>query len=124
MFDQSAFTRDLADHGLDAAGMVYVPTACRDTTGCRVHVVFHGCEQQRSKPEIGDTFVKDSGFAEWADNNRLVVLFPQVVASTYNSYGCWDWWGYTGDSYLTRDAPQIAAVKRMLDQLARPPGSN
>jgi hypothetical protein len=124
LFDQSAFTRDFADHGLDAAGMVYVPTACRDTTGCRVHVVFHGCEQQRSKPEIGDTFVKDSGFAEWADNNRLVVLFPQVVASTYNSYGCWDWWGYTGDSYLTRDAPQIAAVKRMLDQLARPPGSN
>jgi hypothetical protein len=124
VFDQSTFTRDLVDHSLDAAGVVYLPTACRDTTLCRVHVVFHGCEQQRSKPEIGDTFVKDSGFAEWADNNRLVVLFPQVVASTFNSKGCWDWWGYTGSDYLRRSAPQITAVKRMVDQLARPRGSN
>jgi hypothetical protein len=124
VFDQSTFTRDLAEHSLDAAGVVYVPTACRDAPPCRVHVVFHGCEQQRSKPEIGDRFVKESGFAEWADNNRLIMLFPQIAASTFNGHGCWDWWGYTGSEYLTRKAPQIAAVKRMLDQLGRPPGSN
>lgn len=125
LFDQSAFTQGLAaEAGLDGVGVAYVPADCRTTAGCRVHVVFHGCEQQRSKAEIGDRFVKDSGFAEWADNNRLVVLFPQVVAGTFNPNGCWDWWGYTGDLYLTRDAPQIAAVKRMLDQLARPLGSN
>lgn len=124
VFDQAMFTRDLGAHNLDATGVAYVPAACRGTTPCRVHVVFHGCAQQRSNPEVGDRFVKDSGFAEWADNNRLVVLFPQVVAGAFNPQACWDWWGYTGGEYLTRNAPQIAAVKRMLDQLARPLGSN
>jgi poly(3-hydroxybutyrate) depolymerase len=41
-----------------------------------VHIVFHGCNQQRAK--AGDAFVKDTGFANWADANRLIVLFPQV----------------------------------------------
>jgi poly(3-hydroxybutyrate) depolymerase len=124
LFDQTPFVHDLAEHGLDAAGFVYVPNDCRATSDCRVHVVFHGCEQQRSKPEIGDRFVNDSGFAEWADNNRLILLFPQVVATAFNSHGCWDWWGYTGSVYLTRNAPQIVAVKRMLDQLAKTPSAN
>jgi poly(3-hydroxybutyrate) depolymerase len=124
VFDQSRFVQGLAEHGLDAAGVAYVPADCRATAGCRVHVVFHGCEQQRSKPEIVDTFIKDSGFAEWADSNRLILLFPQVLAGTFNPKGCWDWWGYTGTDYFTRSAPQIAAVKRMLDRLAQAPGSN
>jgi poly(3-hydroxybutyrate) depolymerase len=66
---------------------------------------------------VGDAFIKESGFARWADTNRLIVLFPQVAASPINPQGCWDWWGYTGSQYLTRDAPQIAAVNRMLDSL-------
>jgi hypothetical protein len=126
LIDQQPFTRELdANHGLDKSGFAYVPTACRDAAArCRVHVVFHGCDQQRS--QIQDQFVAQSGFAEWADNNKLVILFPQVKETTDNAnpFGCWDWWGYTGDNYLTRDAAQMVAVKRMLDQLARPYGSN
>lgn len=116
IFDQREFVRDLAGHGLDDAGVAYVPRACRASQGCRVHVVFHGCNQQRVK--AGDAFSKDTGYANWADANRLIVLFPQVSASTLNPQGCWDWWGYTGREYLTRKGPQIMAVRRMLDRLA------
>jgi len=115
-FDQREFARDLTGHGLDDAGVVYVPRSCRPGAGCRVHIVFHGCNQQRSK--AGDAFIKDTGFANWADANRLIVLFPQVTTSTVNPQACWDWWGYTGREYLTRKGPQVVAVRRMLDRLA------
>jgi hypothetical protein len=115
-FDQREFARDLTGHGLDDAGVVYVPRSCKPGPGCRVHIVFHGCNQQRAK--AGDAFIKDAGFANWADANRLIVLFPQVTTSTVNPQACWDWWGYTGREYLTRKGPQVVAVRRMLDRLA------
>lgn len=118
-FDQRAFASpDAPDHGLSDTGVVYVPRACRETAGCRVHIAFHGCGQNRAF--VGDAFVRESGFARWADTNRLVVLFPQVMASVVNPQGCWDWWGYTGRDFLTRSAPQIAMVHRMLARLASP----
>lgn len=114
-FDQRPFAGDDTDSGLAETGVVYIPKSCRETPGCRVHIAFHGCAQNRET--VGDAFIKESGFARWADTNRLIVLFPQVAASPINPQGCWDWWGYTGSKYLTRDAPQIAAVNRMLDSL-------
>jgi poly(3-hydroxybutyrate) depolymerase len=84
-----------------------------------VHVAFHGCEQNRAA--IGDAFIRGSGFARWADANRLIVLFPQTKRSTVNPKACWDWWGYTGLNYRERSAPQIAAVRAMLDRLAQEP---
>ena len=117
VFDQSAF----ADYRAELAeeGVVYIPKACEEQKGCRVHVALHGCEQSREK--VGDTFVKESRFARVADANRLVVLFPQVSASTVNPQGCWDWWGYTGLDYLGKDAPQIAAIWAMVEHLAQAP---
>jgi len=115
VFDQREFVRDLAGHGLGTAGLLYVPRACRPGAGCRVHIVFHGCNQQRDK--AGDAFARDTGYANWADANHLILLFPQVSAGAVNPQGCWDWWGYTGRDYLTRRGPQIAAVRRMLDRL-------
>ena len=61
-----------------------------------------------------------SGFARWADTNNIIVLFPQTAATPLNPQGCWDWWGYTGREYLTRKAPQIVAVRRMIERLASP----
>jgi poly(3-hydroxybutyrate) depolymerase len=121
VFDQRPFTDGLGDHGLSAEGMVYVPETCRKEPGCRVHIAFHGCAQNRGK--VGDAFVKESGFDRWADTNRFVVLFPQTEAETLNPQACWDWWGYTGRDYLTSEAPQIEAVHRMLQRLgqAQPP---
>jgi poly(3-hydroxybutyrate) depolymerase len=118
LFDQLPFTRDLANHGLSDRGIVYVPSSCWETGGCRVHVAFHGCGQNRTF--VGEAFARDSGFARWADTNNLVVLFPQTASTPLNPQGCWDWWGYTGGDYLTRNAPQIVAVRRMVERLAAP----
>lgn len=117
-FDQRVFTRDLgANHGLSDFGVVYVPQMCRDA-GCRIHVAFHGCAQNRAT--VGDVFIRDTGFARWADTNGLIVLFPQTASAAFNPQGCWDWWGYTGRGYLTREGPQIQAVFRMMSRLAMP----
>lgn len=117
VFDQQAYAQP--GDGLADQGVVYIPDACRDATGCRIHITLHGCEQSRQA--VGDTFVKESGFARVADTNRIVVLFPQVEASSVNPKGCWDWWGYTGLDYLGKDAPQIAAIWAMAERLAEAP---
>jgi poly(3-hydroxybutyrate) depolymerase len=114
-FDQQEFTTDLANHGLKGTAILYIPPNCEDG-GCRLHVAFHGCEQNRN--DVGMAFVSETGYGRWADANRIVVLFPEVADTALNPKGCWDWWGYTGRDYLTRDAPQIKAVRRMLDRLA------
>jgi hypothetical protein len=117
-FDQQPFTTDEPRSGLAASGVVYVPPQCAASTRCRVHIAFHGCAQNRTA--TGDAFIHGSGFARWADSNDLVILFPQVAATPMNPQACWDWWGYTGNDYLTRDAPQIKAVYRMLEKLGSP----
>jgi hypothetical protein len=111
-FDQSQFSED-SGADLSKEGVVYVPAACSKEASCRLHIALHGCEQNINT--VGMMFVEGSGFARWADTNRLVILFPQVSASALNPKGCWDWWGYTGNDYLTKDAPQIAAIWRMVE---------
>lgn len=115
-FDQREFTRELMEHGLSDRGVVYVPDDCRRSPGCRVHVAFHGCGQNRGT--VGDAFVSDTGFAPWADTNRIVVLFPDAASGPTNPQACWDWWGHTGREFLTRKSPQMTAIRRMLERLA------
>lgn len=128
-FDQQAFTTPAPlEISMADQGYAYVPTDCR-TGGCRVHVAFHGCRQTAA--QIGRRFIEGSGYNAWADANRLIVLYPQVAPRygfafgswrwVYNPKGCWDWWGYTGADYATRDGGQIRAVRAMLDRLAEPP---
>lgn len=114
-FDQGEFVEDLTSHGMADSGAVYISPECREAAGCRVHIAFHGCNQ--SSASVGDAFITQSGFLAWADTNRLIVLFPQVSSTPANPQACWDWWGYTGRQFLTRDAPQIVAVRRMLMRL-------
>jgi poly(3-hydroxybutyrate) depolymerase len=94
---------------------LFLPKDC-ESGGCRVHVAFHGCGQ------AGEGFAREAGYNGWADTNRLIVLYPQVGRSfsplAFNPYGCWDWWGYTGAGYATREGAQVRAVKAMLDRLA------
>jgi poly(3-hydroxybutyrate) depolymerase len=118
-FDQRPYAAAAGSRGLAANGWLYVPEAC--TSGgeaqCRLHVFFHGCKQGASY--VGDAFVKRSGFLEVAEANRIVLLFPQVEPSyqPLNPNGCWDWWGYEGEDYATQNAPQIKAVRTMVDDL-------
>lgn len=116
-FQQAPFGESGAD--FDLLGVVYIPADCRAHGGCAVHVVFHGCHQGLAA--VGDQFVKGSGYARWAESNRLIVLFPQVRPSDLNPNGCWDWWGFSGPHFLERDAPQMLGVKRMIDRLAAAP---
>jgi hypothetical protein len=118
VFDQTPFLGGEAN-GLAPEGVVYVPPACANDKGCRLHIVLHGCKQARES--VGEAFIEKSGFARWADTNRLVVLFPQIAGSVINPNGCWDWWGYTGIDYLSKDAPQIAAIWSMAEHLAMDP---
>ncbi|MGO8780113.1 MAG: poly(3-hydroxybutyrate) depolymerase [Rhodomicrobium sp.] len=104
---------------LASDGVVYVPSACRSEGHCRVHIVFHGCDQSRA--QVGDAVIRETGFADWAETNKIIVLFPQAAASALNPLTCWDWWGYTGLDFLTRNAPQIEAVESMLTRLSERP---
>jgi len=117
-FDQAVFDKE-PPNGLAKEGIVYVPSACATERGCRLHIVFHGCDQSRE--DVGDDFIKESGFARYADTNRLVVLFPQVEGSLANPHGCWDWWGYSDIDFLEKEAPQISAIWAMAERLATQP---
>lgn len=120
-FDQTPFADGLGDMGLTESAILYVPPAC-EGGGCRVHVAFHGCQQNRDA--VKAAFTRDTGYARWADAYKVVVLFPEVDKSALNPLGCWDWWGYTGSEYLTRKGKQIVAVRRMLDRLSGKAGKN
>ncbi|MBI2312573.1 MAG: fibronectin type III domain-containing protein [Betaproteobacteria bacterium] len=118
-FDQGEFVEGVAwKSGLANTAYAYVPAECAALKPCRVHVAFHGCKQYAGR--VGDAFYRRSGYNGWADANGIIVLYPQTVAGfwPFNPNGCWDWWGYTGEDYATQGAPQIKAVRAMLDRLA------
>ncbi len=113
-FDQSEF----GDACLTDIGYAFVPDSCSEP-GCDIVVVFHGCQQ--SSEVIGTELVEHSGFNRWAASSSIIVLYPQVQSSSLapmNPLGCWDWWGYTDDDYLSRSAPQLSAVHGMVERLA------
>ena len=121
IFSQVEFAKT-ANHGLDDEGAVFIPESCvKKGDGanetCRVHVVFHGCRQSREA--VDDAFMTGAGYNRWAASNSLIILYPQISKSAVNPRGCWDWWGYTGPEFLTRDAPQIKAVRAMLERLVQ-----
>ena len=99
---------------LDAA-LLFIPTECVTGESCGLHIAFHGCQQ--SSEYVDDLFASSAGFNEWATRNRLLVLYPQVAKSPLNPLGCWDWWGYTGANYATRNAAQLSVVKATVDSL-------
>ena len=121
-FDQSLYTKpdDPGPLSLGDSGYVFVPGECEQGAACRVHIALHGCKQ-----DVGDSgrrFIDETGYNSWADTNRLIVLYPQTVSSSYlpfNPQGCWDWWSYVNheDSYVTKSGSQIRIIKAMLDAL-------
>ncbi len=101
-------------------GYLYVPKSCDEGQQCRLHVSFHGCKQYAGA--VGDAYARGTGLNEYADSNQLVVLYPQTDKSAmapFNPNGCWDWWGYSGENYATKQGPQMAAVKQLIDALSK-----
>ncbi|WP_079435442.1 PHB depolymerase family esterase [Zoogloea sp. LCSB751] len=138
-FEQTPFTRDRQGApvmpirlAMGDTGYVYVPQACKAGEPCRLHIAFHGCMQDAGS--IGSQFAAGAGFNEWADRNRIVVLYPQAQSTITtpasssvptNPMGCWDWWGYndflydtSAGRYAQKGGAQIAAVWRMAEKLA------
>lgn len=118
-FEQAAFI-DSPASSMDDTAYAYVPASCR-AGGCAVHVVLHGCSQ--GAEVLGDRYYRSTGYNRLADSNGLIMLYPQVHPSASNPRGCWDWWGYSatdGDFYSSQ-APQIRAIRRMLEHLAAQP---
>ncbi len=74
-FDQQTFSDPERMSGLADTGYLYVPRDCEDSSGCRIHVALHGCQQTAAV--IGDAFYRHAGYNRWADSNRIVVLYPQ-----------------------------------------------
>lgn len=118
-FNQREFAS--AATGMADTGYVYVPKSCAAGAPCRVHVAFHGCKQSASV--VGDDFFSKTNYNYWADTNNILVLYPQVNATSvpYNPDGCWDWFGYTGPNYALKSGLQMSAVNAMVGRLLSKP---
>jgi poly(3-hydroxybutyrate) depolymerase len=116
-FDQKPYISSSYSSMADT-GYIYVPSNCKDTISCRIHVAFHGCKMGYAT--IGDAFIKNSGLNEWAEGNNIIILYPQANSSLiipYNPEGCWDWWGYSGSDYTLKSGVQMKAVYDMVQNL-------
>jgi hypothetical protein len=127
--DQTKYTpagETVTGISMEPTGYIYRPTNCTIAplaAHCTLHVVFHGCDQYlqaiyNTKP-FNDTYVRNTGYNEWAETNRIVLLYPQANkdALKNNPNGCWDWWGYNSKNYAFQDGEQMATVKNMVDYI-------
>lgn len=121
-FDQTKYIT--GDYTASSAGMydygyMYVPDQCADSdSNCKIHVAFHGCEQ--TIDDIGDVYVRETGYNRWAAANDIIVLYPQakkITREQKNPNGCFDWWGYTDSHYATQKGVQMKAVYAMAQDL-------
>ena len=117
--DQSNYLMAEESNTLADEGYVYVPDYCIKGGECQLHIVFHGCQQNQEN--IGMDFVENTGYNNWADKNKTVILYPQTTASfvPLNPKACWDWWGYTGEEYQYRSGKQMKHVYQIAMGLAK-----
>ena len=92
---------------------------------------------------IGDGHVQRNGFLPLAEENNIVMMFPQVKNFSSNNTirlevqvkpswewplnpdGCWDHWGYLGENdvtdnyqFATKYGLQMGGVARMIERVA------
>lgn len=119
-FDQNALRVAGADAYLAERGYLYVPPDCAAGKPCGLLVALHGCKQNVAN--VGTAFVRDAGFNRWGDVYNVAILYPQTRASfaPLNPQACWDWWGYSGDNYATRNGAQLRWVMNAAHTLGLP----
>lgn len=116
-FDQTLYS-DTWRSGLSNRGWVYAPYACRQNpNSCQLHIALHGCGENFEF--IKEIFIKESGYGEWAENNYLIILFPQTVNGAINTGGCWDFIGFTGKDFAVKSGLQMAAINNMAQNYER-----
>ncbi|MFJ3903604.1 poly(3-hydroxybutyrate) depolymerase [Streptomyces sp. NPDC090025] len=121
-FDQNAYVPggSAAAVSMDDNGFAYVPASCAQGARCSLMVALHGCKQGYGYQGFGTRFVENAYLNEYADTNAMVVLYPQAAptATLENPNGCWNWWGYLGDSaYARHGGKQIEAIMGMVRAL-------
>lgn len=124
-FDQTEFgaTPNLS---MSPTGSVFVPKSCAQGQTCGLVLALHGCLQEASL--IGDRWVKEAGINEWADTNKLVVIYPDTVASSApgptNPNACFDWWGYANQydpNYALKSGLQMTVLYAMVQRVTGRP---
>lgn len=106
-----------ATYYLSQHAVAYVPAVCEEKS-CKLHVSFHGCKQSRI--EIGEKFIMDTGLIEYAEANNTIVLFPQTLPNyLWNPNGCWDWWGYSGSQFHTRNGTQVKTIYSIIKKFLK-----
>jgi len=121
--EQAKFTPnnvDPASLSLDKFAYAYTPKSCVNG-GCPVHIVLHGCQQNYQT--VGNVFIVNAGYNEWAETNGIIIVYPQTITSFFapmNPEGCWDWWGYLTTDYATKNAPQIVTIYNIATALSKP----
>lgn len=125
-------------------GYIYVPPPCRQADSkCRVHIALHGCKQDAKN------FALTAGYNNWAEYYKTIVVYPAVQQPAQpgpegicqsdpiprafdsspvepNPNGCWDWWGYLDPGwpetyrYLTKKAPQMQVIERIIAEVTAP----
>ena len=119
-FDQNQFAPggSASAISMDNTGYAFIPAACASGASCGLVLALHGCLQYAQS--IGTAFVDDAGINQWADTNRIIVLYPQAIPTAIiNGEGCWDWWGYLNDpNYAQKSGPQMQALYGMVKRVA------
>ena len=115
-FDQTEFFTGTST-SINSFGYIYIPTACKSGTSCRLHMAFHGCLQDYSN--IGDVWAVHAGYNDWAEINNIIIVYPYAKPDVMlgNPNACWDWWGYTGTNYVLQSGVQMTFSKKILTRL-------
>lgn len=93
----------------------YIPNSCREGNLCKIHIFLHGCKQNSNN--VGKVLAERSGFNDWAESNDIIIIYPQNVASNSNPYACWDWWGYSGSKFYSKESRQIRGIISILKKI-------
>ncbi|WP_250501181.1 hypothetical protein [Caballeronia sp. GAWG1-5s-s] len=124
-FDQTEFGAS-PNLSMSSTGSVFVPKACAQGQQCGLVLALHGCLQQASL--IGNRWVTEAGINEWADTNKVVVVYPDTVASSApgptNPNGCFDWWGYSNQydpNYALKSGAQLSVLYAMVRRVTGRP---
>ncbi|MFC4059573.1 hypothetical protein ACFOWE_14815 [Planomonospora corallina] len=116
-FDQGPYVPggDPAAVSMGGEGFAYVPRDC-GSGPCRLMVALHGCYQYYGL--VGDALMETAYLNEYADTNRMIVLYPQATTASDNPRGCWNWWAYGGDTaYAEKAGRQVTALFAMVRAL-------
>jgi hypothetical protein len=120
-FDQTPyFGIDPLATQLADTGYLYIPKACQaNTTACDLHIALHGCNVDK----YYESAVHDLSLNRWGETNSIVVLWPRIqprndsAATVQQRQGCFDAYAQTGEFYMTKAGPQMAAIGQMMSDI-------